>query len=481
MDRPRGDIVTLLDLTPRDYQDNELFPLAAEKTWWLPDDQRRNRPFTTTIQRFPFRGPTGYGQRFTFDLKSVNCGDLLFGTVLRINLRHWFDDTTILRLQTGQYAYQNTADAWYFANSLGTIILQEATLEVNDQVIERVDGDFLNVFSLLFQDLNRQYGPAVDGLGRYPFSSLLTTPSNRPYPTTSGELLIPLPFFYQRIKFAEAFPLLAAKEGSMRINITLRPFQECVRKLTGTRASCDETPLAQGFTLHNDVGPITLDVGVQTGQAPPSFNAIELITYGAHTDGKIRQQILRSPFEILHRKVATFFFDEPLKYATNKTAGNIIQVQLPLEVNHPIEEIIWFVRRKGVANNNEWTNYSSVLCVEHNPVYAPRQPLLQNAAIQLNGIEIVNTDENWFRQHISNAHKGGSAAYDNFIYGYSFSDKPGQHQPSGSVNASKLQSVRLTLDVQQPANQDLFEVKVFVLAMSWLRFQNGIVNKMFAD
>jgi hypothetical protein len=152
-----------------------------------------------------------------------------------------------------------------------------------------------------------------------------------------------------------------------------------------------------------------------------------------------------------------------------------------LEVNHPVEEIIWFVRRKGVANNNEWTNYSSVLSKDFNTVFNPRQPLLQSAAIQLNGIEVINTDENWFRQHIAKAHKGGSSAYDNFIYGYSFSESPGKHQPKGSINASKLQSVRLTLDVQQPVDGDLFEVKVFVLAMSWLRFQGGLVNKMFAD
>ena len=35
-ERAGGDIVTLLDLTPRDFQDNEYFPLGAEKTWWLP-------------------------------------------------------------------------------------------------------------------------------------------------------------------------------------------------------------------------------------------------------------------------------------------------------------------------------------------------------------------------------------------------------------------------------------------------------------
>lgn len=480
MQRPAGDIVTLLDITPRDYQDNVLFPLGSEKTWWLPDSERRVRPFTVSLQQFPFRGPTGFGQRFTFDLKSVNCGDLLLSTVLEIDLRHWLDDTSILRFESGQYSYPQGAQPWAWANSLGTVILERAELEVNDQTIETIDGDFLNTISLLFLDQNNQFGYGVDGLGRYPFTQLATTPSTRPFPTPSGKLLIPLPFFYQRIRLQEAFPLLACKEGSVRIHITLRPFEECIRKLSGQRSSTSETPLNQSLTVTNNIGPIKIEQQIQTGANPPSFNSIQLITYAANTDGKMRQKILRDPFEILHRGVQTFFFDEPLKYQVNKTSSDIIQIQLPLEVNHPMEEIIWFVRLKDVRNNNEWTNYSSTLQTTYDSIYNPRQPLLHGASIQLNGIELIKAEEEWFRQHISLLHKGGNSAYENYIYGYSFAKNPGEHQPSNTANASRLQSVRLTLDVKAPTGF-LWEVKVFVLQLQWLRFQNGICNKLFMD
>jgi hypothetical protein len=172
-----------------------------------------------------------------------------------------------------------------------------------------------------------------------------------------------------------------------------------------------------------------------------------------------------------------------LKYLTNKTSSDIIQVQLPLEVNHPMEEILWFVRRKATANNNEWTNYSAVMSAEYNPVYNPFRPLLQNAVIQLNGIELVNQEEQWFRQHISLAHKGGISAYESFIYGYSFAKNPAEHQPSGTANASRLQSVRLTLDVSPPGGvyEQEWEVKVFVITLQWLRFQNGLANRMYTD
>jgi len=148
-----------------------------------------------------------------------------------------------------------------------------------------------------------------------------------------------------------------------------------------------------------------------------------------------------------------------------------------------MEEILWFVRRKAVANNNEWTNYSAVLSPDYNPVFNPFRPLLQRAALQLNGIDLIRQEEQWFRQHIASVHASGAASYNSFIYGYSFAKNPGEHQPSGTANASRLQSVRLTLDVSPPGgtSDQEWEVKVFVITLEWLRFQNGMANKMYTD
>lgn len=474
--RPSGDIVTLLDLAPRDMQDNTFTPLSSDKTWWLPSDRRIN-PFTMCIQQFPFRGPTGFGQRFTFDLKSVNCGDILFNTVLQIDLGHWLNDTDIMRLEGGKYTSTDPS-FWFYANSLGTVILEKAEFEVNDQTIETVDGDFLNVASLL-QDMNSQYGLAADGLGREPLASLLHSPANKPFPTQGKTLFIPLPFFFSRIKL-QGFPLLACKEGSVRIHIQLRPFHECVRTLAGRR-TCKDTPLGRSFAVKSREGGVILDDTITSADVIPQFKGIHLITHAAHTDGSIRQNILRKPFENLIRCVATFHFDEPLKHIINKTS-DIIQIQLPLEVNNPIEEIIWFVRRKATANNNEWTNYSATMSAELDPVYNPMRPLLHSASIQFNGIDIIKAEEQWFRRHISLKHPGGAAAYENYIYGYSFSQNPGTFQPSGTVNASRLQSVRLTLGITPPTTYEVdWEVKVFVIGLQWLRFQEGLTNLMYMD
>lgn len=213
--------------------------------------------------------------------------------------------------------------------------------------------------------------------------------------------------------------------------------------------------------------------------AAPPFKSVQLLAYGAIVDGNLRNKMLRNPFEILHRQVQTFSFDEPMKYAVGKRAdSDTIRIQLPLEANHPIEEILWFVRRKGTSINNEWTNYSSILETE----WATKKPtpLLQNAILQVNGTVVCDAEEQFYREHAAYAHRGGYAAFSRFIYGYSFAANPGEHQPSGSLNASRVNSLRLVLDVKPPGG-DLWEVKVFCIAMNWLRFQNGLANPMFED
>ncbi len=484
--RPGGDITTLLDLTSRDMQDNSYFPLTARTSWFARSADRRFTPFVPVAQDFQYRGPAAFGQRFTFDITSQTCGDLLLGAVLELQLSSWLDMTTILKLQGQQFEYVTPQNAWYYANALGQILIQEAELEIDGVTIERVDGDFSAIFASLYPDLNTQFGPGADHLGVFNVDQLASWPQYRPYPTENGYIHCVLPLFFQRMRLKEGFPLLACREGTVRINITLRPFTEVLRQQRGFRESCDATPINIPIQFYDKTVPFPQIVTVQTQEAEPMLQNVRLLTYGAMLDGSVRTSMLRQPFEIMHRVVQTFYFSEPLKYVVAKTTNeDVIRVQLPLEANHPIEEIVWFIRRKDVNKNNEWTNFSSVLNAQVNTTFNPRQSMLLSAKIQANGIDLIEAEEQYFRQQIARHHRGGIVAYNNFIYGYPIAKSPGDtHQPSGTINASRLQSLRLTLDVRPPQTDTgaaSWEVKVFCMSLNWLRFQNGIANKMFTD
>jgi len=476
--RPGGDITTLLDLTDRDEQDNDFFPLETNVTWFTRNSNRRNIPFVPVIQDFPFRGPANYGQRFTFDIGSVPCGDIMLGTAIQIQLSHWLDITTQLNISTGAYTYDNPQNAFFFANSIGSALIEKAELEIDGVTIESLDGDFIYVYSSLATDLNQQFGLATDTLGLVSTSDILNWNPQRNFPIEDGNIFCVIPFFYMRNRYRESLPMIAVKEGSARIHITFRPFDYVVRQLRGFRNTCTSTPLGQTLTFNN--GTITKTIT----QVIPDFQQVKLITYGAYLSGEERNKMLRDPFEHLIREIQTFTFDEPLKYVVSKLANDSMTIQLPLEANHPLEEIIWFIRRKATNINNEHTNFSSVIEQEYDPIFNPKMPLLQSAKLQANGITLCDAPEQYYRQLIANHHKGGIVSYNRFIYGYPFAHHPSEeHQPSGSLNASRLQSLKLTLEVKQPeSNFDTsWEVKVFCIGLNWLRFMNGITNKLFTD
>jgi hypothetical protein len=479
MERVGGDITTLLDLTPRDRQDNDLFPLNTDQTWFTRDPDRRIIPSVPLIADFPFRGPATFGQRFTFDIGSVPCGDLLLGCAVQIRLPHWLDATTQLYVSSGQYVYADPATAWFYANSVGSSIIEKAELEIDGKTIEEIDGDFINVCASLFTDLNEQFGVAIDHLGRTSIPKLMEWNPNRLFPTEDGVLHCVLPFFFMRTRLREALPMIAIKEGSARIHITLRPFTQCIRQRGGERATCDSVPLDTAITFRDTTFLYDQLFTVQMLATIPDLTSVRLVTFGSILDGKMRDAMLRQSFEIVHREVQTFYFSEPLKYTVSKNSGaDTVRISLPLEANHPLEEILWFVRRKDVAGNNEWTNYGNVLEKDYDAVYNRPEPLLVNAVIQVNGVTICDAEEGYYRELIARHHRGGIVPYEKFIYGYPFARHPGDHQPSGTLNASRVQSLRLVLEVKGGAE---WEVKVFCLGINWLRFQNGLAGSVFED
>jgi hypothetical protein len=415
---------------------------------------------------------------FSFEIGSLPAGDLLQGLVLQIKLGHWYDHHTIQQLLLGNYeadTIQYPDDYWTYANSLGTSIIDYAEFVVGDQTIETLNGEFIRTFLNIYADVNTQFGVSVDGLGNssiqylkppYVFDTAFNP--NRIYPTEGGAYFCILPFFFLRTRLKEVFPLLACNEGNVRVNVKLRPFSDIVRKFSGIRASCNETPL--GKTVHFLDTRSQEIIEVQTSPTVPPFLDFRILTMTSLVSGTVRNAYLRKPFEQMIRPVQTFKFDEPLKYAVTKPNSNsdVIEIQLPLELNHPVQELLWVFRRKAVAVNNEWGNFSPAISVQTDPTKVFPE-WLNHATLRINGSEVVSADGNWFREHISSLHKGGWVSWASYVYGYSFSRYPDEHQPSGTANMSRTNSVTLNMRVNTP------------IPISASGFIDGICNKLFTD
>ena len=500
--RPRGDITTVLDLTNRDQQDIAYFPLDTDESWFHRES-KTVYPSAVSVQEFTQRGPADWGKKLSFEIGSLPAGDLLQAVILQFKLGSWYNGSIIQKLQNGEIQTDVTnvtsqSQYWTYINSLGTAVIDYAEFIVNDQTIERISGEFIRAFFNIYGDINNLIGISADAIGTTPFQ-YLTTPyveqtqlnPNRPYPTEDGTYFCILPFFFLRTRLAEVFPLLSCNEGNVRIDVKLRPFNQVVRRYVGYRPSCDATPLNMNvqFTVPQSV-PLT----TKTLDCPPPFRDFRIVTCSALITGSLREKYLHRPFEQMVKLVQTFSFEEPLKYLVSKPSDDIVEIQLPLELNHPVTEILWLFRRKAVLINNEWANFTPAISYQTNPnMIFPEW--LDSATIRLNGSEVISAKGNWFREHIGSVHRGGLITYNSHMYGYSFAKYPDEHQPSGSANMSKTQSVTLKLKVNVPIQVDVsnkdcvfdpitvggWEVFVFAIHYNWLRFENGICNRMFTD
>lgn len=463
---------TVLDLCDRDEQDDTLFPIDSHHTIF----SRKIKPalnHVIAINEHTQRGPGEFGQRFVFDIGKQH-GDFILGLHLQIKLGHWFTDAAM------------GPQSWFYTNSLGTAIIAKAELEIDGIIVETIDSDYINIKTLLNSTTN-QFGAFVDGIAHLPIKELLSWPNTERYPTENGTILCPLLFHFNK---RSMLPILSIREKSVRVNIALRPFKECIRRADQPRLSCDDTPLGS-----------TLQIGNKTylaSSTEPQFKDLRLLVQSVFIDNPLREAYIRSPFEYLFREPQIFRFTEPTKYITTKSTGDIISVQLPLEINGPIEELWWVFRRKSAQVNNEWTNYSSlsehqIAHISSDPLAEPPAPI-KSATIQINGVDVVSAEGNYFREHIAHKHKGGYLAYKSFIYGYSFASSPSQHQPSGSFNASRAQTVRLVLDIQTPPPLSFamptewsdevlkgWEIAVYSTSLNWMRIENGMANKLFSS
>ena len=496
--RPRGDITTVLDVTDRDAQDNTYFPIDSDKSWFHYKNTVTH-PTASSIQEFIQRGPANWGQKCTFEIGALPAGDFFQSIHLQIHLGSWYNNSIIQKLAFSQITADpaNLQQYWTYCNSLGVSIIEYADFIVNDQTIERITGEFIGMHTSLFYNRNTNIGYQYDAFGAVPYSQLspevvsqTAFNPNRPYSVENGIYFCALPFFFSRTK-QEIFPLVSCNEGNVRVDIKLRPFEEVIRNYSGYRAFCEDTPLKK--TVNFITTATATPLSTTTITRPPDFLDFRIITGCSLVSGSLREKYLRKPFEQMVKLVQLFSFEEPLKYIVNKSTNDYIEVQLPLELNHPVTEIIWVLRRKAVKINNEWTNFTPNISLESSP-NKEYPPWINQATIRINGSEVITAEGDWFKEHIARKHQGGLTSYNVGVYGYSFAEYPAEHQPSGCANMSKAASVTLNLRVNPPIVTPLpadcnfdstvvggWEVFVFAMHYNWLRFENGLCNKLFSN
>ena len=178
---------------------------------------------------------------------------------------------------------------------------------------------------------------------------------------------------------------------------------------------------------------------------------------------------------------------EQLQFTGKESASNKIK----LNFNHPVKELVWVVHKPSntqVTANNNWFNYTATpdevaapasagktyasLCTSLGPSGTAANAVTQGKLILNGNDRFYSRDGRYFNlvqpyQHHENVPNNAG------INVYSFALKPEEHQPSGSLNMSRIDTAVLDLQYDSSTTADK-QVSIFAVNYNVLRILSGM-------
>jgi hypothetical protein len=172
---------------------------------------------------------------------------------------------------------------------------------------------------------------------------------------------------------------------------------------------------------------------------------------------------------------------EQLQY----TGKESVQNKLKLNFNHPVKELVWVVN-KNDKSNVDWFNFTNdqmLLELKTKPyntktineaLVEDSTNCVKSAKLILNGNDrFYERDGRYFNlvqpfQHHTNVPKNRGVNL------YSFALKPEEHQPSGTLNMSRIDTATLSLNYESDVTNQTHSVSVYAVNYNVLRILSGM-------
>jgi hypothetical protein len=126
-----------------------------------------------------------------------------------------------------------------------------------------------------------------------------------------------------------------------------------------------------------------------------------------------------------------------------------------MDFNQPIKEFIWVLQRNVSINRHEYFNWSSlgfyeIMMNRINGLSPPpkRTDLFVGARLQLDGQDRFDTRDPVFFRLVQPYQRHTTIPSDRYIYVYSIALRPEDLQPSGTLNASRIDKMVWQIDLQ---------------------------------
>lgn len=379
---------TLLQLVAQGRQDAYL--TGSPQFTFFKHVYRRYTPFAVESIPIEFDGTADFGRRISAVIPRK--GDLLSSLFLEVDL-------PVIPVDV------SGDPPIFWCNDIGHALLESITVEIGDKQIDKHTGEWMYIWSQLTVPAEKR-----DGFNEMVGHWNVFPPAPTPTPQ---RLSIPLRFWFCE-SIGSALPLISLQAHPVRIIIHLRKFQEL---WWSTRLPA---PAGQPCPTVTPVSP----------------TRIQLFGDYIFLDKEERQKFAATEHEYLITQ---------LQYTPRQSATvNVSKATVPLVFNHCCKEFIWTVQQDRMADVHEWFNYSNARRSNGGePLIVPAD-LLNAAILRLDGYERFQ-ERNALYFRITQPYQRHTAVPNEYLYVYSFSLRPEEEQPSGTLNCSRIDDIQLQL------------------------------------
>ena len=393
-----------------------------------------------SIQNIPqyFTGNATFGQKVYCQLDRI--GDLVNQMFLHVILP-----------ELEQYYYydsNNVVVEYYWVNSVGHALIKIIDIEIGGVLIDRQYGIWMEIWMELTTPADKING-LNEMIGRS--DSAINYNNNKKL-----DLYIPLRFWFCK-NVGLSLPLIALQAQEVKINLTIRKFNELVIS--------------------------------SNGLPPPTevFQNIEITSCNLDVDYIFLEDTER---KIFAKNNHQYLIEQLQVYATSLTSNGTRQDpvdpnkmdKIPdlnqnvyFNFNNPVKELIWVIQNKTVLSlypygGNEWFNFSTEPYKSGNKT---GEDTITDAKILFEGQDLFDLKTaKYFRNVIP--YQRHTRIPNNFIYAYSFAFNPEDFQPSGSCNFSRIDNQQLYLKISDKLIDPI--ITVFALNYNILNVAGGMAG-----
>ena len=312
-------------------------------------------------------------------------------------------------------------DAVALVPNFGHKLLKTIELEIGGQRIDKHYSEWLYIWNELSLPIGKRngYNVMVGANARNIATKLVQG--------ESYELYVPLEFWFCR-NVGLALPLIALQYHEVKINIEYE--NEALMKDTG----------AKNFTLVEELKT----AGTTTANGSLSNNlTLKLEKATLWVDYIFLDTDERRRFAQLSHE----YLIEQLQFtgADSITSSGESMKSIRMNFNHPCKELVWTI--KDTTTDVYWNNYSSAGNGLHNNDHLDSTNPVTSAKIMLNGNDRFATRKGDYFSLVQpyQHHENTPDKFHQGINVYSFALKPEEHQPSGTLNMSRIDTAVLSL------------------------------------